>query len=151
MTAEESGRGRALGRRRPREAAAVLEEARRLRRALYRVVQDPTATRDFRTVARLAERSAAAAKLVAGPGRQASWALPVSLALPLLAVARSAAELLCEPDRPRIGRCPGTDCGWLFVNHQGHRRWCTMSICGNRAKARAHARRLREMAGSSPS
>jgi predicted RNA-binding Zn ribbon-like protein len=72
----------------------------------------------------------------------------VSVAMPLLAVARSAAELLCEPDRPRVGRCPGTDCGWLFVDRQGHRRWCTMSICGNRAKARAHARRRRDMASS---
>jgi predicted RNA-binding Zn ribbon-like protein len=151
ITAEESDRVRALGRRRPGEAAGVLEEARRLRRALYRVVQDPAATRDLRTVARLAERSAAAARLVAGPDGQAGWVLPVSLAMPLLAVARGAAEFLCGPDRGRVGRCPGTDCGWLFLNLQGHRRWCTMSICGNRAKARAHARRRRDPAGSSPS
>ncbi|HEX6673686.1 MAG TPA: ABATE domain-containing protein [Actinomycetes bacterium] len=144
--AEESGRVRALGRRRPGEAAGVLEEARGLRRALYRVAQDPAARRDFQVVARLAQRSAAAAELVAGPDGQARWVLPVSLDLPLLAVARSAAELLCQPDRPPVGRCPGKDCGWLFVNRQGHRRWCTMQYCGNRAKAREHARRRRDSA-----
>ncbi|HET7305552.1 MAG TPA: CGNR zinc finger domain-containing protein [Segeticoccus sp.] len=39
--------------------------------------------------------------------------------------------------------CPGDDCGWLFLNPGGRRRWCSMSPCGNRAKVAAHARRHR--------
>ena len=146
ISEETAARVRELARRRPEEAAAVLEEARQLRQALYRLALDPTATRAFGTVAKLAAQSAAAAKLVASPDGQASWVLPASIRTPLLTVAGSAAELLCSADRHRVRRCPGSDCGWLFVNRHGHRRWCDMSSCGNRAKVRSHARRRRDRA-----
>ena len=60
-----------------------------------------------------------------------------SLAIVCFLVA--AADLLVA--KPRIGVCPGHDCGWLFVNTSGRRRWCQMAVCGNRAKQAAHARR----------
>jgi predicted RNA-binding Zn ribbon-like protein len=47
----------------------------------------------------------------------------------------------------RLKVCPGEDCGWAFYDHSRNRagRWCSMSVCGGRAKARAHYhRRLRE-------
>jgi predicted RNA-binding Zn ribbon-like protein len=52
-------------------------------------------------------------------------------------VALSAAELLlADPRRVRI--CEARDCAWMFAdtskNHR--RRWCQMSECGNREKAR---------------
>src|SRR6478736_4345946 len=40
-----------------------------------------------------------------------------------------------------VHACPGNDCGWLFLDPRNRRRWCSMAVCGNRAKARAHARR----------
>jgi predicted RNA-binding Zn ribbon-like protein len=58
-------------------------------------------------------------------------------------VAWDALKLLGDPDRlARVTRCPGRRCGWLFVNASGRRRWCSMSSCGSREKARrAYARR----------
>jgi predicted RNA-binding Zn ribbon-like protein len=43
----------------------------------------------------------------------------------------------------RIRRCPAEDCAWAFWDSsaKGTRRWCTMRVCGNRAKARAFAQR----------
>jgi predicted RNA-binding Zn ribbon-like protein len=41
--------------------------------------------------------------------------------------------------------CPGANCGWAFYDHSRNQagRWCSMSVCGGRAKARAHYRRRR--------
>jgi predicted RNA-binding Zn ribbon-like protein len=46
----------------------------------------------------------------------------------------------------RLKACPGHDCGWAFYDHSRNQtgRWCSMSVCGGRAKARAHYRRRRE-------
>src|SRR5262249_28921582 len=59
-------------------------------------------------------------------------------------IARSAAELLVEPDLvAKVDQCQGDNCGWLFLacskNHS--RRWCDMRDCGNRAKVRRHRKR----------
>jgi predicted RNA-binding Zn ribbon-like protein len=67
----------------------------------------------------------------------------LGVALPLLAVARAAEDLLTSPARAEVRACPGDDCGWLFVDPRGLRRWCDMAWCGNRAKVRAHAARAR--------
>jgi predicted RNA-binding Zn ribbon-like protein len=53
------------------------------------------------------------------------------------AVAQDALELLGDEERlRRVSRCPGRDCGWLFVNASGRRRWCAMGACGSREKMR---------------
>ncbi len=53
----------------------------------------------------------------------------------------SAGELLRSEDLKNVRKCNG--CDWLFLDtSRGHRRrWCDMSTCGNRAKARRHYRR----------
>ncbi len=64
----------------------------------------------------------------------------------LARIARSAADLLTDPDRlGRVRVCAADGCGWLFVDDSrgARRRWCSMQSCGNRAKARAHYRRKR--------
>jgi hypothetical protein len=40
----------------------------------------------------------------------------------------------------RVRRCANPECGWLFLDDSraGKRRWCSMSSCGNRARARRH-------------
>lgn len=45
----------------------------------------------------------------------------------------------------RLKACPGENCGWVFYDHSRNQsgRWCAMSVCGGRAKARAHYRRRR--------
>src|SRR5207302_22567 len=60
-------------------------------------------------------------------------------------VIRSAADLLVSGEAQRVRRCASETCDWLFLdtsrNHS--RRWCDMSGCGNRAKARRHYARAK--------
>lgn len=62
----------------------------------------------------------------------------------LSSVIRSTADLLLAGRLDRIKQCP--ECGWLFydTSHNHRRRWCDMSVCGNRAKARRHYQRIRK-------
>jgi predicted RNA-binding Zn ribbon-like protein len=57
-------------------------------------------------------------------------------------VLMSAAELLESGLFRRVRQCEGDRCGWLFLDRSpaGHRRWCSMADCGNRAKARRYYR-----------
>jgi predicted RNA-binding Zn ribbon-like protein len=43
----------------------------------------------------------------------------------------------------RVKICPADDCRWAFYDssRNGSRQWCSMAVCGNRAKARAHRAR----------
>ena len=61
----------------------------------------------------------------------------------LSSVARDAAHLLGEDDRHRLRECEGDGCGVLFFDgsRAGNRRWCSDSVCGNRARVAAHRRR----------
>jgi predicted RNA-binding Zn ribbon-like protein len=63
----------------------------------------------------------------------------------LAPVAEAAAHLLAHEDPARIRRCADPAClRWFLDTSKNQRkRWCDMAVCGNRAKARAHARRAR--------
>jgi predicted RNA-binding Zn ribbon-like protein len=52
-------------------------------------------------------------------------------------IVHSAVELLTGPNAPRVRRCAARNCDWLFLDtsKRGNRRWCDMTVCGNRAKA----------------
>jgi len=58
--------------------------------------------------------------------------------LPLWRLALSTEEVLTSQRIQALRACASPDCRWLFLdtskNHS--RRWCEMSICGNRMKAR---------------
>jgi predicted RNA-binding Zn ribbon-like protein len=56
-----------------------------------------------------------------------------------------AAGAMLEGVWGRLKVCPGDDCGWAFYDHSRNQsgRWCSMSVCGGRVKARAHYRRRR--------
>ena len=45
----------------------------------------------------------------------------------------------------RLKGCPDTSCGWVFYDWSKNRSatWCSMEVCGNRAKARAYRERRR--------
>ena len=64
------------------------------------------------------------------------------------AVAADAVSLLADPARmSRLHRCPGRDCGWVFLDMSGRRRWCSMATCGSREKMRRmYARKRAEAA-----
>jgi predicted RNA-binding Zn ribbon-like protein len=57
----------------------------------------------------------------------------------------SAADLLAGPRLGRLRACANPQCGWLFLDDSkaANRRWCAMSACGNRAKARRHYARVK--------
>ncbi len=53
------------------------------------------------------------------------------------AVVADAMVLLGDPARlRRVRQCPGRNCGGLFVDVSGQRKWCSMEGCGSRAKMR---------------
>jgi len=58
-------------------------------------------------------------------------------------VAEAAANLICSADFRLIRACDGSVCSLLFLDRtKAHaRRWCSMAVCGNRAKAAAHRAR----------
>ena len=69
------------------------------------------------------------------------WRSPESLLLP---VARAMAELICEENFSHVKACEGPSCTLLFVDKSygnTRRRWCSMAVCGNRAKQLAHRAR----------
>ena len=55
-------------------------------------------------------------------------------------LALAVAELVCQEDFRFIRECEGKGCGRVFLDRsKAHaRRWCSMRLCGNRAKAEAH-------------
>jgi len=61
----------------------------------------------------------------------------------LAAIARSAAELVAEGSRAPLRICANPQCGLFFYDKSRthRRRWCSMSICGNRSKVATFARR----------
>ncbi|WP_158607813.1 CGNR zinc finger domain-containing protein [Nocardia panacis] len=63
----------------------------------------------------------------------------------LYRIALDAAQLLGSDTRSRIRICAGAECSGRFVDLSvaGRRRWCRMSVCGNRAKAAQHRRSAR--------
>ncbi|MFF0747615.1 BTAD domain-containing putative transcriptional regulator [Streptomyces sp. NPDC004267] len=117
---------------RPDEAAAALDRARAFRTALYACLTDPADTRAFRAVAAVAQDAARSAVLTLAPDGLAQWRLApgAGLDLPAHAVARTAADLLTTPRRLTLRACPSPDCGWLFLDESGRRRWCSLATCG---------------------
>lgn len=71
------------------------------------------------------------------------WTTPESLLLP---IGEILAKLVCEEDFSYVKTCEGPNCTLMFVDHtRGHvRRWCSMSVCGNRAKQAAHRDRAKK-------
>jgi predicted RNA-binding Zn ribbon-like protein len=70
------------------------------------------------------------------------WHSPESLLVP---IGEALARFICSEDFSQIKACEGAACTLLFADHtRGHaRRWCSMAICGNRAKQAAHRNRLK--------
>jgi len=87
------------------------------------------------------------ARVVGGPGglvlnRLRHWETPEALLQP---IAAAIADLVCNADFRLIRACEGHDCTLMFLDRtKAHaRRWCSMALCGNRAKAAAHRARKR--------
>jgi predicted RNA-binding Zn ribbon-like protein len=127
----------------PAQAARTLAAARALRAAIQSLFTARAigAAPPRGALARLNRALAAAlghAELAAtGDGFGWRWVgAPAALDRPLWPLARAAAALLTDPDLARVRLCAGADCRWLFLDLTKNRtrRWCTMALCGNRAK-----------------
>jgi predicted RNA-binding Zn ribbon-like protein len=133
----------------PAAATAALSDARAQREALHRWLAAALtgAPGDEADRARVTDDVAAAvraARPAPDPTHGPAWVVTVDdagLALPARRLALATAALLAGEERRRIGLCGR--CSWLFLDPSPsrRRRWCSMAVCGNRAKAaRHHAR-----------
>ena len=138
--------------RRPAEGAAVFQRAIALRETIHRVFKalaraERPKSNDLATL-NSARNEAFSASYIATTedGFAIDWRDRSAPERMLWPSALSAAELLTSADRDRVRQCGG--CDWLFVDtSRNHlRRWCSMSACGNRAKARRFMERKRNLA-----
>jgi predicted RNA-binding Zn ribbon-like protein len=114
----------------------ALGQLRALRAALFHAVTsggDLAAVHPY--VARAVSRSS-----YQGDGRLAA---PYSSGVIADRCALAAHRLLEQYGPDAVGLCASEACGWVFLDPSHRRRWCTMAICGNRAKARRFAARTR--------
>ena len=135
---------------RPHDVAPWFDGALELRETLYRIFRC-LPRGDAPTEEDLARLNGALAEalphlLVAAGDEGFSWqwrADGAGFDRVLWPVVRSAADLLTSSEVPLLRECASGTCSWLFVDRsRNHRRkWCDMSTCGNRAKARRHYRR----------
>ena len=141
----------------PKAADAVLRRAVALREATYAAMHavvsgQPVPDAALATIDAEVARAGARAIVVpaepkTGEPRFAwGWddAAP-ALDRPLWPVTRSLAELLTSDELPRVRECAADACAWLFIDTSKNRsrRWCDMTVCGNRAKARRHYARAK--------
>jgi predicted RNA-binding Zn ribbon-like protein len=142
----------------PGELDKVADQARSLREWFRTFVKDhkgrPLQTKDVRELEplnRLLEREETFSRIARrNRGEPAPftlesvrrWRTPESLLLP---IGEALARLVCTEDFAQVKACEGPACTLLFADHtRGHaRRWCSMAICGNRAKQAAHRNRLK--------
>jgi predicted RNA-binding Zn ribbon-like protein len=70
------------------------------------------------------------------------WSSSETLLFP---IAETLARFVCAEDFTHVRACEGPICTLLFADHTRSRarRWCSMSMCGNRAKQAAHRQRLK--------
>jgi predicted RNA-binding Zn ribbon-like protein len=143
--------GRRLGLTAVVTTGRELAAARLLRAAVHEVFASVAAGAQpgdaaVEALTRAFAEAAAAARLTTGGGWRLDWS-PDDPCHVRHAVAVSAGDLLRTPDvLARVRMCPGSNCGWLFLDRSGRRRWCSMEVCGSRAKMR----RLYEQRRRSP-
>jgi predicted RNA-binding Zn ribbon-like protein len=75
--------------------------------------------------------------------RARRWRSPESL---LVAIGEALAQMLAEENLTYVKRCEGASCTLMFADRTRarSRRWCSMEICGNRAKQFAHRQRSKK-------
>jgi predicted RNA-binding Zn ribbon-like protein len=105
----------------------------------------------LRPLNRLLEREDSFSRIVAAPRAENGplrlqtvrrWRTPEALLFP---IGEALAQFVCTEDFTDVKACEGPACTLLFADHtRGRtRRWCSMALCGNRAKQAAHRHRIR--------
>ncbi|TCS06419.1 ABATE domain-containing protein [Rhizobium sp. BK418] len=143
----------------PGELDKVADQARSLREWFRIFVREhkgkqlkPDALTELEPLNRLLERDEGYSRVVArqtGEGEifefqpMRKWRSPEALLLP---VGEALGRFVCTEDFLNVKACEGPSCTLLFADHtRGHRRrWCSMALCGNRAKQAAHRHRVKQ-------
>lgn len=151
----ESMRAQAL----PGELDKVADQARNLREWFRTFVRErkgrpltAEALAELEPLNRLLERDEGFSRIVARQTDEGEifefqpmrkWRSPEALLLP---VGEALGRFVCTEDFSNVKACEGPVCTLLFADHtRGHRRrWCSMAMCGNRAKQAAHRDRIRQ-------
>lgn len=150
LSAADSDRLAAHYDRNPREAAAALAKGISIRDLVLSIFIAVASRHSF-SAQRLSELNSALAETPgllrvhkAANKMHAEWMSTADgLQQVFFAVLSSTAELLASERVGRIRECASADCTWLFIDDSRNRsrRWCDMSTCGNRMKARRHYQR----------
>lgn len=139
----------------PGHAERTTERIVRTREVMYRIfaavaAEEAPRDEDLEDLNSVLVEGLAKARLVReGNSYRWSWAGDCScLERPLWQIAHSAADLLASGRLDRVRTCDSETCDWLFLDESRNRsrRWCDMSTCGNRAKARRHYERVKASA-----
>jgi predicted RNA-binding Zn ribbon-like protein len=140
----------------PRVSSALLDDARDLREAIDLCVRaaiagDPAPRAAVREIDRWLPDAAPRLRLTFGDEgmpaldeRRPSDPARAAVA----AIALDAAQMLgTEEQARRVRICASETCSARFYDRSpaAQRRWCSMALCGNEAKARRHRARAREM------
>ena len=143
----------------PGELDAVADQARSLREWFRGFVRrhkgrplNAKCLAQLEPLNRLLERDESFHRIVAAPKSEKRplrfeavrrWRTPEALLVP---IGEALAQLVCTEDFSDVKACEGPACTLLFADHtRGRtRRWCSMALCGNRAKQAAHRHRLKE-------
>ncbi len=143
----------------PGEIDKVADQARNLREWFRTFVREhkgkplrPEAMGELEQLNRLLERDEGFSRVVARQTDEGEifefqpmrkWRTPEALLLP---VGEELGRFVCTEDFSNVKACEGPVCTMLFADHtRGHRRrWCSMAMCGNRAKQAAHRDRIRK-------
>jgi predicted RNA-binding Zn ribbon-like protein len=130
----------------PIEAQAVLEKAREIRENIYQILSDTAHGHPIKIIDLEGFNKALASMLshsrLAPYERGFKWdwdSHSDKLDCIIWPVVKSAVDLMTSESIKRVGQCcDEKGCGWLFWDSSRNRsrRWCDMSDCGNRAKAR---------------
>lgn len=132
-----------------KQATQALRSAIALREALYRsfqraAVARPASPPDIELIEKFNWAALRHRRISrAHRGYAWKWEQGSDLERILWPIAHAGAELIASHSLQSVRECEASDCAWLFLdtsrNHS--RRWCDMSVCGNREKARRHYQR----------
>ncbi|GAB2923617.1 CGNR zinc finger domain-containing protein [Rhodococcus aerolatus] len=122
----------------PASDEGALAAARTLRPAVHRAARGLARADDLALLGSLATEGRTHQQLVdTGDGVAWRCAGDAGPRTALLAFALATAALVTGDDARRVRACGGHECGWLFLDTSGRRRWCRMEVCGNRSKQAA--------------
>ena len=145
ISAKEASHINQLSKKRLSKQTKVLRKAIRLRETIYRIFSSlsdgkPAPNDDLIAFNKFLSQTMKNSQIIRtkngyqldskGEMKKLGWILN-----PLI---HSAADLLVSEELKRVKKCGDPACGWLFLDTSRNksRRWCNMSDCGNRAKAK---------------